>query len=78
MCRELEYNLAPGAEEAMLAYMTKRMSMPFFANARTVRNAIDLARMSAAIRLFNEKVTPPYRTASSTASPCTVVLHTAS
>ena len=59
MCRELEYNLAPGAEEAMLAYMTKRMSMPFFANARTVRNAIDLARMSAAIRLFNEKVTPP-------------------
>ena len=52
---EREYNLAPGAEEAMKAYMAKRMTMPFFANARTVRNAIDLARMSAAIRLFNEK-----------------------
>merc|ERR1719393_669296 len=48
MCRELEYELAPGAEEAMQAYMTKRMTMPFFANARTVRNAIDLARMSPA------------------------------
>jgi len=58
MCRELEYDLAPGAEEAMLAYMAKRMTMPFFANARTVRNAIDLARMSAAIRLFNEKMSP--------------------
>merc|ERR1711988_581132 len=58
MCRELEYNLAPGAEEAMLAYMQKRMTMPFFANARTVRNAIDLARMAAAIRLFNEKMSP--------------------
>lgn len=58
MCRELEYDLAPGAAEAMRAYMAKRMTMPFFANARTVRNAIDLARMSAAIRLFNEKVMP--------------------
>ena len=56
MCRELEYELGPGAEEALLAYMGKRMTMPFFANARTVRNAIDLARMRCAIRLFNEKV----------------------
>merc|ERR1712023_621845 len=58
MCRELEYELAPGAEEALLAYMSKRMTMPFFANARTARNAIDLARMRAAIRLFNEKTSP--------------------
>lgn len=56
MCRELEYELAPGAEDAMYDYMAKRMTMPFFSNARTVRNAIDLARMSAAIRIFNEKV----------------------
>merc|ERR1712054_256996 len=58
MCRELEYHLAPGAEEAMKAYMAKRMQMPFFSNARTVRNAIDLARMSAAVRIFNEKMSP--------------------
>jgi len=58
MCRELEYELGPGALEAMTAYMGKRMTMPFFANARTVRNALDLARMRAAIRIFNEKMSP--------------------
>ena len=56
MCRELEYELGPDAEPALRAYMAKRMEMPFFANARTVRNAIDLARMRAAIRIFNEKM----------------------
>ena len=40
----------------MLQYITKRMTMPFFSNARTVRNAIDLARMRAAVRVFNEKM----------------------
>ena len=58
MCRELEYELGPGAEEAFRQYMGFRMRMPFFSNARTVRNAIDLARMSAAVRLFNEKMDP--------------------
>merc|ERR1719379_1935139 len=58
MCRELEYNMDGPAVEAFRAYITKRMSMPFFANARTVRNAIDLARMRAAIRLFAEKMAP--------------------
>jgi hypothetical protein len=37
MCRELEYTLDAGAIEALRAYMTKRMTMPFFSNARTVR-----------------------------------------
>jgi len=58
MCRELEYTLGPDAEPALRAYMAKRMTMPFFANARTIRNAIDLARMRAAIRIFNEKTAP--------------------
>jgi len=58
MCRELEYDLGPDAEPALRAYMAKRMTMPFFANARTIRNAIDLGRMRAAIRVFNEKTTP--------------------
>merc|ERR1711871_1247255 len=56
MCRELEYNLDDGAIAALHAYMEKRMTMPFFANARTVRNVIDLARMRSAIRIFNEKM----------------------
>ena len=58
MCRELEYELGPDAEPALRAYMAKRMEMPFFANARTIRNAIDLGRMRAAIRVFNEKTAP--------------------
>ena len=58
MCRDLEYSMDAGAVEAFRQYITKRMTMPFFANARTVRNAIDLARMRAAVRLFNEKIQP--------------------
>jgi len=56
MCRELEYEIDAAAEQKFLAYLAKRMTMPFFSNARTVRNAIDLARMRAAIRIFNEKM----------------------
>ena len=37
MCRDLEYTLGPDAEPALRTYMAKRMTMPFFANARTVR-----------------------------------------
>jgi hypothetical protein len=106
MCRELEYQMAPGSQEALTEYMAMRKEMPFFANARTVcgaidllpltltltltpnpnpnpnpspnpnpnsnpdpnpnpnpdpnqvRNAIDLARMKSAIRIFNEKTAP--------------------
>ena len=56
MCRELEYIMGDGAVEALKEYLAKRIELPFFANARTVRNAIDLARMRAAIRIFNEKM----------------------
>ena len=58
MCRELEYTMDANAVAALSQYMEKRMTMPFFANARTIRNAIDLARMRAAIRVFNEKTQP--------------------
>ena len=58
MCRELEYTMSPAAIEAFKVYIGKRMQMPFFSNARTVRNAIDLARMRAAVRVFNEKMSP--------------------
>merc|ERR1712023_525449 len=58
MCRELEYTMDEEAMVAFREYMSLRMQMPFFSNARTVRNAIDLARMHAAIRIFNEKMQP--------------------
>jgi len=34
-------------------YIVRRMQLPFFANARSIRNAIDRARMRQANRLFN-------------------------
>ena len=58
MCRELEYSMDADAIYALGEYMKVRKDMPFFANARTIRNAIDLARMRAAIRVFNEKIQP--------------------
>ena len=58
MCRELEYKLGPGGEDALKKYLAHRIEQPFFANARTVRNCIDLARMSSAVRIFNEKMAP--------------------
>ena len=58
MCRELEYQMDEHAVAAFKHYITMRMQMPFFSNARTVRNAIDLARMKAAVRIFNEKMQP--------------------
>jgi probable Rubsico expression protein CbbX len=44
------------SEEALAAfgdYIHRRMQLPFFANARSIRNAIDRARMRQANRLFN-------------------------
>lgn len=44
------------SEEALAAfedYIDRRMQLPFFANARSIRNAIDRSRMRQANRLFN-------------------------
>src|SRR3989304_3732556 len=41
-----------GAEEIFRQYVVKRMEMPRFANARSVRNALDRARLRQANRLF--------------------------
>ncbi len=54
MCRDLQYEFAPGTDAKFEEYITKRMEMPYFSNARTVRNAVDRARMRASIRLFNQ------------------------
>ena len=41
------------AEAALLEYIEKRSTLPLFANARTISNAIDTARMRHANRMFN-------------------------
>jgi probable Rubsico expression protein CbbX len=56
MCREQGYSIDDAALDRLRDYMELRQKMPFFANARTVRNAIDDARMKQAMRIFNEKI----------------------
>jgi probable Rubsico expression protein CbbX len=46
------YRLADGAEAALREYIALRMEQPRFANGRSVRNALDRARMRQAIRLY--------------------------
>merc|ERR1711998_825891 len=57
MIRDLEYELDDTAAATFERYIDKRKGMPFFSNARTVRNAMDRARMNSAIRIFNTGIT---------------------
>jgi probable Rubsico expression protein CbbX len=47
------YRLSPDAEVAFRDYLVRRMEQPRFANARSIRNAIDRARLRQAGRLFS-------------------------
>jgi len=50
---EQQYRMNEEAEFALLEYVQKRRELPLFANARTISNAIDTARMRHANRMFN-------------------------
>jgi probable Rubsico expression protein CbbX len=52
MLAEQHYKLTPDAERALQEYIAKRREQPHFANARSVRNALDRARLRQAMRLF--------------------------
>jgi probable Rubsico expression protein CbbX len=52
MLASLNYVFTPAAERAFAEYLELRRLQPQFANARSVRNAIDRARLRAATRLF--------------------------
>ncbi len=49
------YRFGDGAREAFAQYLERRMRQPHFANARSVRNALDRARLRAASRLFADR-----------------------
>jgi hypothetical protein len=53
LLEEQQYRMTPDAEALLLDYVANRREMPLFANARTVTNAIDTARMRHANRMFN-------------------------
>jgi probable Rubsico expression protein CbbX len=49
------YRFGEGARAAFAQYLARRMQQPHFANARSVRNALERARLRAASRLFAER-----------------------
>ena len=49
------YRFGAGSREAFADYLTRRLAQPHFANARSVRNALDRARLRQASRLFAER-----------------------
>jgi probable Rubsico expression protein CbbX len=55
MLEQMQYRLSPEADTALLEYIQRRVSQPHFANARSVRNALDRARLRQASRLFERR-----------------------
>jgi probable Rubsico expression protein CbbX len=55
MLEEQQYQLTVDAEIALTNYITKRKEKPLFANARSVKNALDRARMRQANRIFDSR-----------------------
>jgi probable Rubsico expression protein CbbX len=55
MAQQMQYTLSESALSALREYIPKRMSQPHFANARSIRNALDRARLRQANRLFELK-----------------------
>jgi hypothetical protein len=52
MLARLNYRFTATARKAFAEYVELRMSQPNFANARSIRNALDRARLRQATRLF--------------------------
>jgi probable Rubsico expression protein CbbX len=63
MLDAMHYRFAPDAQAAMREYIVRRMARPNFANARSIRNALDRARLRHASRLFAQNCAPVTRDA---------------
>jgi probable Rubsico expression protein CbbX len=61
MLEEMQYRLSDSGAAALREYIPLRMQQPHFANARSIRNALDRARLRQANRLFAQQVAPPTR-----------------
>jgi probable Rubsico expression protein CbbX len=55
MLQQMQYRLSESGVAALHDYIPLRMRQPHFANARSIRNALDRARLRQANRLFAEK-----------------------
>jgi probable Rubsico expression protein CbbX len=52
MLDQMQYRLSESGKAALAEYIPLRMAQPHFANARSIRNALDRARLRQASRLF--------------------------
>jgi len=59
----MHYRLSGPAQQALHEYVALRRAQPHFANARSMRNALDRARLRHAKRLFEQRGTPLSRDA---------------
>jgi hypothetical protein len=55
MLDDQHYRFGDGAAEVFQRYLERRTQQPHFANARSVRNALDRARLRQASRLFTDR-----------------------
>lgn len=55
MLAESNYRMSAEAETVLIDYIRIRMQKPHFANARSIRNALDRARLRQANRLFKAR-----------------------
>jgi probable Rubsico expression protein CbbX len=55
MLQDQQYRLTPDAEIALEKYIERRKEKPLFANARSIKNALDRARMRQANRIFDSR-----------------------
>lgn len=56
MLEKQSYRLSAAARDMLVSYITRRMQQPHFSNGRSIRNALDRARMRQANRLFGMDV----------------------
>ncbi len=55
MLVQMQYRLSDSALEVLREYIPLRMQRPHFANGRSIRNALDRARLRQANRLFKQR-----------------------
>ncbi len=63
MLAGMQYRLSADAAAALREYIALRKAQPHFANARSIRNALDRARLRQAKRLFERRGAPLTREA---------------
>jgi probable Rubsico expression protein CbbX len=69
MLHAMHYRFGEGAQQAFAEYLARRITQAHFANARSVRNALDRIRLRQASRLFGDRQRPLDREALCTLEP---------